>query len=61
MEVANGNRYMEAAKLNKSLGKHEDALRCAERGLQIDKDCLGFDHPLYQESIEFVQEIKCMT
>jgi hypothetical protein len=49
---------MEAAKLNKEQHKYKDALHSAERGLEIDKDCLGLDHPLYQESLKTVQSLK---
>jgi hypothetical protein len=52
------NRYLEAAKLNESYSKYDEALRCAERGLEIDGDCLGMDHPLYQNSLKAVHRLK---
>ena len=52
------NRYLEVARLNESIGNHREALRCAERGLEIDIDCLGIDHPLYQESLKIVGALK---
>ena len=52
------NRYLEAAKLNQGYAKYEEALRCAERGLAIDEDCLGTDHPLYQNSLKAVNNLK---
>ncbi len=51
------NRYLEAAKLNEGHGKLKEALRCAERGLEIDRDCLGMDHPLYQNSLTAVDDL----
>ena len=51
-------RYFEAAKLNGKLGKCEDALRCVERGLQIDEDCLGMDHELYQKSLKDTEALR---
>lgn len=54
----NGYRYLEAAKLNQGYEKYEEALRCAERGLAIDGDCLGTDHPLYQNSLKAVHDLK---
>jgi len=56
--IGNRNRYLEAAKLNQSYGKHQEALRCAERGLAIDSDCLGTDHPLYQNSLKVVDDLR---
>ncbi|OCK74456.1 SET domain-containing protein [Lepidopterella palustris CBS 459.81] len=50
--------YFEAAKLNMGLGRREEALRCAEKGLEIDRDCLSTDHPLYQHGVATVQELK---
>lgn len=60
-DAGTNNRYFAAAKLNEGLAKHEDALRCAERGLEIEEDCLGKDHPLYQESWKLVQKLKCIS
>ncbi|KAE9377885.1 TPR domain-containing protein, partial [Stipitochalara longipes BDJ] len=50
--------YLEAAKLNQGYAKCEEALRCAERGLALDEDCLGTDHPLYQNSLKAVNSLK---
>ena len=52
------NRYFEAARLSGKLGEHDNALVHAERGLQIDEDCLGNDHVLYQESLEKVEALR---
>jgi hypothetical protein len=56
--IATCNRYLEAAKLNESQDKFKEALRCAERGLEIDRDCLGIDHPLYQTSLKAVDDLR---
>jgi len=56
--IAACHRYLEAAKLNESHGRLEEALRCAERGLEIDRDCLGIDHPLYQNSLKAVRDLR---
>jgi hypothetical protein len=56
--VANCNRYFEAAKLNQKLDRLKDALECAERGLRIDRDCLGSDHPLHEQSLKVVQDLR---
>jgi hypothetical protein len=58
--IGDCNRYLEAAKLNQGHEKYEDALKCAERGLEIDRDCLGIDHPLYQHSLRAVQELRTL-
>jgi hypothetical protein len=52
------DRYLEATKLNEELGNYEEALYSAERALEIDQDCLGTDHSLYQETLETVQSLK---
>jgi hypothetical protein len=48
-------RYFEAARLSAKLGNQDEALVFAERGLEIDEDCLGKDHVLYRKSYETVQ------
>lgn len=55
---ANKIRYLEAANLNKTLGHSEDALSCAEKGLKVDEECLGVDNPMYQDTLEIVEEIR---
>jgi hypothetical protein len=55
---ANLERYFEAAKLNEKLGRVMDALNCAEKGSCIDRDCLGTDHPLYEQSEKTVQKLR---
>jgi hypothetical protein len=32
-------------------------MECAEKGLRIDQDCLGVDHPLYEQSLKIVQSL----
>lgn len=51
-------RYFETAKLNQILGNFDEALRLAERGLSIEKDCLGDDHVIYQQSSHFVRQLR---
>ncbi len=46
---------MATSRLNTKLGKHGDALRCAEKALQIEKDCIGTDHEHYQRTLKAVQ------
>ncbi|KAJ4417782.1 hypothetical protein N0V82_005948 [Gnomoniopsis sp. IMI 355080] len=50
--------YIEAAKLCVKLGRTDEALRLAEKALQIDEDCLGKDHDLYQTSLEVVKSLR---
>jgi hypothetical protein len=52
------NRHMEASRLYAALGQHKEALEHAERGLLLDKDCLGVDHPIYQETLRVVQTLR---
>jgi len=59
--IATCNRYLEAAKLNEGHGKLKEALHCAERGLEIDRDCLGIDHPLYQNSLKAVDDLRRLS
>jgi hypothetical protein len=51
-------RYFEGSRLNGSLGKPDDALRYAQAGLRIDRDCLGLDHVLYQDSLKVVRRLQ---
>lgn len=51
-------RYFEAAKLKQKIGRMDEALRYAKEGLQIDRDCLGSDHALYEQGVETVQSLK---
>ncbi len=51
-------RYMATSRLNTKLGKHRDALGCAEKALEIEKDCLGTDHEHYQETLAAVQMLR---
>ncbi|KAF2804988.1 SET domain-containing protein [Mytilinidion resinicola] len=55
-EVA--SMYFEVAKLNVKLGRHDEALRCAEKGLELDQYCIGFDHPTYENGVEFITALK---
>ncbi|KAJ4393438.1 hypothetical protein N0V93_002648 [Gnomoniopsis smithogilvyi] len=50
--------YLEASKLCVKLGRTDEALLCAEKALQIDEDCLGKDHDLYQNSLELVGKLR---
>lgn len=52
------NRHFEAARLSEKMGKCGAAVEFAERGLALDKDCLGEDHEVYQASMEVVQRLK---
>lgn len=40
-------RYLEAAKLNESLRRMKEALKCAEKAEDLDFACLGVDHETY--------------
>jgi len=40
------------------LGKLEEALKCAEEGLRLEKDCLGVDHALYEHGANVVHKLK---
>ncbi|KAL3419272.1 TPR domain-containing protein [Phlyctema vagabunda] len=53
--------HLEAARLSQLLGHSDNALGFAEKGLEIEKDCLGTDHPLYQESLKLVQDMQATT
>jgi hypothetical protein len=44
--------------LREGLGKHEEALQSAERALEIDKACLGVDHPTYQGTLEVAEALR---
>ena len=55
------HRYFEASKLNQRLLRYNEALRCAERGLELDRDCLGEDHELYLEDLKFIEELKGLS
>ncbi|KUJ11987.1 SET domain-containing protein [Mollisia scopiformis] len=44
-EVA--SMYLEAARLNESMGRMEKALKCARRAEEVDRACLGIDHETY--------------
>jgi hypothetical protein len=37
-------RHYEAARLNRDLGKEEEALQCSSKGLVIDQSLFGVDH-----------------
>jgi hypothetical protein len=37
-------RYYEAARLNRELGKEEEAVQCSAKGLVIDRSLFGADH-----------------
>ena len=49
---------MVASRLNTKLGKHGEALGCAEKALQVEKDCIGTDHEDYQKTLEIVRGLK---
>jgi hypothetical protein len=51
-------RYFEAAKLSEKIGKYEAALGFAERGLALDKDCLGEDHDVYLTSLKTIRRLE---
>lgn len=51
-------RHIAAAKLCQALGRHGEALHHAERGVALDKDCLGTDHRLYQKSLDILKAVK---
>jgi hypothetical protein len=55
---AKSTRYFEAATLNEELGALSEALKCAEKGLRLERDCLGLDHALYEHSVVVVQKLK---
>nr|POE52315.1 set domain-containing protein 5 [Quercus suber] len=45
-------RCYAAAELAAKLGRENDVLRYAEKGLQMDKECLGVDNELFHQSVE---------
>lgn len=49
--------YLAAGKLNEALGRHEAALHCVERGLDIDRACLGTDNTLYQDGVRAFERL----
>jgi hypothetical protein len=51
-------RYFTTAKLNEEVGRLKEALRCAEEGLRIDRDCLGDDHVLHERNLEVIQALE---
>jgi hypothetical protein len=55
------HRYFEASRLNQRLLRYNEALRCAERGLELDRDCLGEDHALYLEDLKIMKELKSLA
>lgn len=54
-------RYQDAARLNRELENYPDALRCAGKGIQLDEDCLGTDHPVYQQGLHDAQELRRLS
>ncbi|KAF2495771.1 SET domain-containing protein [Lophium mytilinum] len=55
-EVA--SMYFEVAKLNVKLGRRDEAIQCAEKGLELDEYCIGSDHPTYEDGVEFIKALK---
>ncbi|KAF1986995.1 SET domain-containing protein [Aulographum hederae CBS 113979] len=53
--------YFESSRLHKALGNHDEALRCADKGLFIDEDCLGTDHAIYQTGRETVEALRSLA
>lgn len=51
------SRYMSAATICAQLGDHAQAKRYAERGLEIDVDCLGVDNPIFHDSVNRLRSI----
>lgn len=49
--------YLSAAELAAKVGRKDDALRFSETGLRLDKECVGTDSPMFQESLTRVQAI----
>jgi len=49
---------MAASRLKKDLGEQGDALKFAEKALNIEKDCVGTDHEHYKKTFKVVQELK---
>jgi carbamoylphosphate synthase large subunit len=49
--------YYSVARMLVREERRKEALPKAERGLEIDRDCLGEDHSLYVEADEFVQSL----
>ncbi|EMC98646.1 hypothetical protein BAUCODRAFT_376563 [Baudoinia panamericana UAMH 10762] len=48
---------LRAAELAAKAGKRADALAMAEKGLRMEKDCLGADSPMYGASVERARSI----
>ena len=40
--------------MNGELGEDEEALRCARMGSGLDRDCLGVDHPEYEDGLRTI-------
>lgn len=53
-----GSRYLAAGESHLNLGNKDEALRCANRGLELEEICLGNDSPFYQESLQRVNEVE---
>lgn len=50
--------YYSVAEMYEKSGRSEEAVKSAERGVEIDRDCLGEDHPLYGEAEAFVARLR---
>ncbi|WPH04819.1 Hypothetical protein R9X50_00771600 [Acrodontium crateriforme] len=50
--------YLGAAELAVKLNRTDDAEDLARKGLQIEKDCLGSDSPLYHESVARMEKLR---
>ncbi|KAI0469679.1 TPR domain-containing protein [Xylariaceae sp. FL0804] len=50
--------YLAAAKLSARLGMVEDAHLLAHRGLELEREAVGVDNPLYSASVASVKDIR---
>lgn len=51
-------RYIAAGESHLNLGDEVEALRCAKKGLELEKTCLGTDNPFYQDSLRRVKDVE---
>lgn len=49
--------YLTTAELASKAGMKDDVLHFSERGLRIDRDCVGTDNPMFHESLARVRAI----